>query len=469
MEGQTSDMSQREHRNSNLDQFGCLFAAAKGLLGKLCKALPDPRAHLRTVRLGIGMLVGGGGPLTHAIGYRKQDWSADYRVFSKTGWHVDDLFRPLIRECASLSGEVIFAAQDDFIVHKSSPKISSYARDPLGPKFRVNFILAQRFTATSLLARPTGGTGQWRSVPVACDYTPPVPKAGKLADEAEVQAVRELRKKQNSSVMGSDRVVKLRAELDALPGGRDRELVVLTDGGFANKRYLTAMPGRTTTVQRFRRDARLRELLPERLRTGNAKYGATLETPEQYLKNETVPFRKAIINVGNHQLEIRFKVRRNIAWQYGTKDKPVTVVSLAPTPYRRHKNGKVLYRQPAFLLITGELAGTENETKLLRLIEAYFARFEIEGNFRDLKQGLALGKAQVWNKQSIRRAPAFTVACYSCLLLASIKCSRDLRTPQGYPSLPKWRKRGEVRRPSINDLMTRFKTEAQAWQILQAA
>ena len=49
---------------------------------------------------------------------------------------------------------------------------------------------------------------------------------------------------------------------------------------------------------------------------------------------------------------------------------------------------------------------------LIRLIEAYFARFEIEVNFRDLKDGLGLGEAQVSNPQSIRRAPAFMAACY---------------------------------------------------------
>jgi len=293
-----------------------------------------------------------------------------------------------------------------------------------------------------------------------------VPKAGKQASKTEVKAVHELRKKQSVSLTAGNRIAKLRAELDATPGGGELTLVVLTDGGFANRNYLASVPERTITVQRFRRDAKLRELLPESRRTGNAKYGAKLETPEQYLKNERVPFRKAWVNVGKHQLRIRFKVRRDIAWQSGTGDRPVTVVSLAPTPYRLRKNGKAIYRNPAYLLITGKI---KSDTELIRLIEAYFARFEIEVNFRDLKQGLALGKAQVWNMKSIRRVPAFTVACYSCLLLASIKCCGDLRNPQGFHLLPRWRKKGEVRRPSINDLMTRFKTEAHAWEIMQAA
>jgi len=452
------------------DAMGVLFVAAKKLMDQLAQALPDPRPRHRLVQLGIGLLTGGGGPLTHAIGSTARDWSADYRLFSKTDWQEDDLFRPIIRECVTGADRMVFAAQDDFIVHKSSRKIAAYARDPLGPKFRPNFVLAQRFTATSLLLRPPGGTGQWRSVPVACEYTPPVPKAGKKADAEEIRAVRERRKKQNVSVTAGNRINKLRAELDALPGGRKLGLVAVTDGGFANKTYLGVLPKRTTSVQRFRRDAALRELLPESQRTGNTKYGKKLETPEQYLDNKDVPFTTAHIRAGKHQLDIRFKVRHGIAWQTGTRDRPVTVVSLAPTPYRLSKNARCYYRQPAFLLIAGELAEiTLDAATLIRLIEAYFARFEIEVNFRDLKNGLGLGEAQVSNPQSIRRAPAFMAACYSCLLLASIQCSSDLRTPQGYTHLPPWRRKGESRRPSINDLITRIKAEAQAWEVFQAA
>jgi hypothetical protein len=452
------------------DVFGGLYVAAKNLMNQLKLALPDQRPQRRLVELGIGMLIGGGGPLTHAIGSRVKDWSAAYRLFSKTEWDADELFRPVIRECVARATGMVFAAQDDFIVHKSSRKIASYARDPLGPKFRPNFVLAQRFTATSVLLRPSEGTGQWRSIPVACEYTPPVPKAGKEADAEELRAVRERRKKQNVSVTAGKRVNTLRAQIDALPGGRKLPLVVVTDGGFANKTYQSVLPERTTSVQRVRRDASIRELLPESQRTGNAKYGKKLETPEQYLDNKSVPFTTARIRAGKHQLDIRFKVRHGVAWQTGTRDRPVTVVSLAPTPYRLSKNGRAYYRQPAFLLITGELAEAKmDEAILIRLIEAYFARFEIEVNFRDLKNGLGLGEAQVWNPQSIRRAPAFMVACYSCLLLASIQCSNDLRTPQGYIHLPPWRKKGEDRRPSINDLITRFKAEAQAWEVLQAA
>lgn len=457
--------------NAVRDRFGLLFAGIKRLLGQLALALPDPRARERLVRLGIGLLDAGGGPLTQAIGFHAtdQDWSADYRLFSKTAWDVDTLFRPIIQECVRHSPKMLFAAQDDSIVHKSSPKISSYARDPLGPKFRPNFVLAQRFTFTSLLVKPAGGTGQWRSVPTAGDYTPPVPKAPRNADDEQKRAVRELRKKHNASVVAGDRICSLRQEIDGTPGGWQRPLIVLTDGGFANKTYLSHRPPRTTTVQRFRRDANLRKLLPEDRRVGNAKYGAKLETPEQLLKNEAFPFQTARIGVGNHLLDVRFKVMANVAWPSGTKDEPVMVLAVAPTPYRRYKNGKTLYRHPAFLLLTGELLKTMCRETLVTLVEAYFARFEIEVNFRDLKQGLGLGKAQVWNKQSIRRAPAFVVACYSCLLLASLQCSQDLRAPQGYSQLPRWRKKNEARRPSINDLITRFKMEAEAWRILHAA
>ena len=96
------------------DAMGVLFVAAKKLMDQLAQALPDPRPRRRLVQLGIGLLTGGGGPLTHAIGSTARDWSADYRLFSKTDWQEDDLFRPIIRECVTGADRMVFAAQDDF-------------------------------------------------------------------------------------------------------------------------------------------------------------------------------------------------------------------------------------------------------------------------------------------------------------------------------------------------------------------
>ena len=58
-----------------------------------------------------------------------------------------------------------------------------------------------------------------------------------------------------------------------------------------------------------------------------------------------------------------------------------------------------------------------------RLLQAYFDRWQIEINHREEKHWLGVGQAQVWSKQSVPRHPAFVVACYSLLWLASLRAS----------------------------------------------
>ena len=96
--------------------------------------------------------------------------------------------------------------------------------------------------------------------------------------------------------------------------------------------------------------------------------------------------------------------------------------------------------------MTGDIAGVAPET----LLEAYLLRWEIEVGFRDQKNWLGIGKAQVRNSVSVRKTPAFMSACYSMLLLASMKAFDDKRT-EAFGQLPRWRTVAP-QRPSIRDL-----------------
>jgi len=117
--------------------------------------------------------------------------------------------------------------------------------------------------------------------------------------------------------------------------------------------------------------------------------------------------------------------------------------------------GKLLYKQPAYLYVIGE------PVKIIDAIIAYLLRWGIEVNFRDEKTILGVGNAQVWNPQSVARAPAFLVACYAALLLTSMAILNDERTDVFDP-LPPWRK-DKVRHPSTRDLIRLLRK-----QILQA-
>ena len=80
---------------------------------------------------------------------------------------------------------------------------------------------------------------------------------------------------------------------------------------------------------------------------------------------------------------------------------------LAPTPYRKTKEGQFYYRQKAYLLCD------DNQLAAKELLQAYFDRWQIEINHRDEKSILGVGQAQVWADLRAPRVPALMVATYS--------------------------------------------------------
>ena len=104
------------------------------------------------------------------------------------------------------------------------------------------------------------------------------------------------------------------------------------------------------------------------------------------------------------------------------------------------------YRNPAYLLTT------DLKTSPKKLLQHYFDRWQIEVNHRDEKTILAVGHSQVWSPLSVPRQPTFTVALYSLLLLACLRCTGPGRTSD-FPPLPKWRKT-PANRPSFQDVLT---------------
>jgi len=101
-----------------------------------------------------------------AVGHQHQDWSADYRLHSRSAWNVDELFQPVLERSLPLcDGPFIAVALDDTRIHKTGRKIRSafFQRDPLSPKFRFNLMwglalpasLPTRAALSSPARRPT--------------------------------------------------------------------------------------------------------------------------------------------------------------------------------------------------------------------------------------------------------------------------------------------------------------------------
>mgnify|MGYP003575167113 FL=1 len=412
---------------------------------------PQDRSLQRAKTVGFGLLCGvGKRTLTRSIGFHGktgQDWSADYKVFSRSKWDSRALFNPVLEE--AIQGHAlqrIVASVDDTRVWRTGQKVpqAQWHRDPMGPPFQTNLRWGQRFLGASLVLPlyEQDPEASPRCVPVRFELAPAVKKPGRKASEEELSQYRELQRKHNLShrfvAMGRE----LREHLNAT-GHAGKRLVLVVDGSFCNRTvFAEDWQGKNVTlVTRCRKDL----ALCRRAENGRSYYGAEKFTPEQVRGDDQMaPWQTAAIFHGSRFRDVRYKELTDILWQRGARKRPLRLLVVAATPYRTTKHSRTYYRQPAYLL-TNDL-----ETPAALLLQDYFDRWGIEINHRDEKEVLGLGQAQVWNQHSVSKVPALMVAMYSWLLLGGLHCYGRGRGTDYLP-LPKWRKR--AKHPSCMDLV----------------
>lgn len=392
-----------------------------------------------------------------AAGRQHGDWSADYKLFSRSAWDEDRLFDPVLLDWLGRYPDgPVCAALDDTRFRRSGRKVATafWQRDPLSPPFRANLLFGQRFMQASLLY-PHYREGDFgaRGVPVRFAECPAAKKPGKRATEEEREAYRAARKETNLSAQGLEVLRGLRQRLDDL-GGAGRPLLVAVDGSLCNSTVFKAPLDRTDVVARSRKDARLCLHAPP---SSRRFYAEETFTPQDVLKDDSIPWRVEKACFGGKWRKIRCKEVPRVLWRGGAGRRPLRLLVLAPQPYKASKNSRTHYRQPAFLLTT------DLDSPAGLLIQVYLDRWQIEVNIRDEKDLLGVGQAQVWSRRSSPRQPAFVVAGYSLLLLAALKAFGPGRSAEFVP-LPKWRK--EAKRPSALDLITLLRKEVGETQDL---
>ena len=426
------------------------------------EAFQQQRVWQRARRLGLSQLtclerhtITG---LLCSCGQQFVDWSADYRVFSKDKWEPNDLFRPVIREGLSLQPNPnrLVVAIDDTLLLKSSRKTPgvSYRRAAMGPPFQINLVLAQRFIQFSLLvpndpAPPTAA----RAVPCRFEHVPSAKKPKRNAPKEEWAAYREVVKQKNLNTAAHRIICNLREELDIMHRVPDCHLVLAVDGSYTNKTILRGLPPNTTLIGRIRKDAKLHfphERSPRR-------YGPLAPTPEQLRTDDQYPWHEVQAYAAGKTHTFRVKTLAPICWRAGGPSQPVRVVAIAPIGYRLTKHGRILYRQPAYLICT------DPDLPLQQLVQEYLWRWDVEVNHRDEKQIIGVGQAQVWSPKSVDRQPPFAVACYSMLLTAAMIAFGSDEIRELLP-LPKWQRNGARSRLSTQRLiqMLRYEIWGQA-------
>jgi len=239
---------------------------------------------------------------------------------------------------------------------------------------------------------------------------------------------------------------RLRTTFDAC-GAAGKILLLAVDGSFCNRTVFTAAIKGIELIARARKDIKLcwgAEAGSHRF------YGTEKFTPEQVRLDGSRPWKTTKIFYGGKRRKVEYKEVSGIYWQGGARKRALRLLVVRPTRYRKRLSGRYYYRRPAYLLTT-VVYGTVRQ-----LLQIYFDRWQIEVNHREEKDTLGVGQAQLWNVTSVPKQPAFAVASYSALLLASLQAFGAERG-NAYAALPKWRRRAV--RPSALDLITLLRKE----------
>lgn len=417
-------------------------------------AFPQQRSAVRAIRQALGSLIClGRRTLTRIIwtnGGQDRSWSAEYFLHSRCRWQPQQLFTPILeRALPFCTGRYIGVAADDTRLHKTGRCIQQafYQRDPLSPPFHVNLMLGLRFLQASLLV-PLYRRAQinTRALPIRFQEASRVKRPARKATAEEWKCYRAALRKYNLSQKFVTMMQDLRVALSAA-GAPLKILVMAVDGSFCNRTVFGAKVDKTEIVARARKDA----VLCYRAPAGSRRfYGLDKFTPEGVRQNDSIPWNITKIFYGGKRRRVRYKVTPNVYWQGGARRRPLRLLVIAPTPYRKRKSGKLYYRQPAFLLTT-DLKGQAHT-----LLQIYFDRWQIEVNHREEKDTLGVGQAQLWNEVSVPKQPVLAVASYSALLLSSLLAFGAERGA-AYASLPKWRR--NAKRPSCLDLIALLRKE----------
>jgi hypothetical protein len=377
-------------------------------------------------------------------GQQHEDWSAAYRALQRLP--TEQVFSSIQQHTLERTTGPWVVALDDSCTRKSGRRIPGcgWRRDPLSPPFHVNFTWGQRVLQFS--AALPAADGSARLVPIDWVEAPLPQKPRRSAAEAAWVAYREARRQANVNQVAAARMAQLR-------GATNRKIHFVGDGRFTNRTVLSQLPTDTVLIGRTRKDTQLYAWCAPLRRNGRPRrYGTALPTPEQWRTDETVPWTEVAAWASDRSHTLRVKHLGPVMARIGGTATAVQVVVIAPTPYRLRKGGKLLYRQPAYLLCT------DPDLPVATIVQEYLWRWDIEVNFRDEKTLLGVSEAQVRQPEAVRRQPASVVGAYALLLLAALDTYGHHRLPPSVP-LPKWRRHAPPTRPTTALLLSQLRVE----------
>jgi hypothetical protein len=342
-------------------------------------------------------------------------------------------------------------AMDDTLARKRGTHIHGVAwrRDPLGPHFQTNLVRGQRYLQFSA-AWPLAG-GEARMVPIGFFHAPPV---GKVPKEADAQQLRQHKEEQKQRALNQQALLHMRELREQIDPAR--RLIFNGDGSYTNATVLKNLPAQSTYIGRIRKDAKLHELPvgPSAATGRRPSYGPAAPTPEALRTDEERPWQHVAAFAAGTRHEFRVKTIGPVLWRKSGAALPLRVVVIAPLGYRLRAGGKLLYRQPAYIICG------DPDLPLAQLLQYYLWRWGIEVNFREEKSLLGAGQAHVRTAASNTHLPAVVVAAYALLWLSALRL-HERTTPVASLQPPRWRRaaRADTPLPSTGELLRTLRFE----------
>jgi hypothetical protein len=205
------------------------------------------------------------------------------------------------------------------------------------------------------------------------------------------------------------------------------------DGGYTNETVLKGLPERVVFIGRIRSDAQLHHVASEQAPRGRKRvYGEPAPTPEELRKDDSQPYQTVDAWAAGRIHSFRIKTIDKVRWRKAGEQHTLRLIVIAPLGHRLTKGSRILCRRPAYIICTDPAIPAD------KVLQAYVWRSAIELNFREEKQILGVGQAQVRNASSVKEVPAFLVSAYSILHLAARRALGNAGLRESLPP-PKWR------------------------------
>ena len=446
--------------DSSLAGFPLLYAFVH-IWKQMQVAFAQERTHRLGLELALGLLTAfGRRTISCGICARAAqhfDWSKYYRFFSKDIWSPIIMTHQLL---AHISGYLLPDAPlviglDDTSADKTGKQIpaSGYFYNPKSPVWARSYKWALRLITFSALIVPYGMIAEAKGIIVKLKLAPTLVKPRKKDPPDVHKKYNKDRKSWSLATQAIEQILLIRAQMDAIPALLRRLFVVVADSSYTNEIIFRNLPRQCIYIGRTRKDLKL--FAPASAYPGSRgrtrKYGEELPTPEEIRKSDKYPWQNCIIFAAGRYHDLRYKVLTPVLWKKAGYSRPVTLIVIEPLAYRLRKNSKLLYREPAYLLVS------ESSYPAHLAIQHYFHRWQIEVNHRDAKDGFGVGDAQVRHPRSVSRQFNFAALVSSMLALAGLDAYGYGRT-NNYVPQAKWRNDPRSR-PSAIDLKSRFRQE----------